>query len=116
MERSGRDRIPGPNFFGGGDHNNPFTHTTHVYSDIAAIAMHKAARANDFARTEWKGTCSAADFLRIVSLDHESFGSGDVLVYLQQRDDPEAKAEAARILYPACGTYAGRATGNLLTD
>ncbi|MBL8890541.1 MAG: hypothetical protein JNL67_11235 [Planctomycetaceae bacterium] len=107
----GETVFPGRIF--GGDHYNPFTNTIHLYSDVPAIALHEGAHAKDFARREWKGTYGAAYLLPVVPLYHESVATSDVFDYLQKRDDPPAQAEAARILYPAYGTYAGNAAGTM---
>lgn len=111
MSVLGETIFPGRIF--GGDHYNPFTNTIHVYSDVPAIALHEGAHAKDFARREWKGTYGAAYLLPIVPLYHESVATSDVFDYLEQRDDPPSHAEAARILYPAYGTYAGNAAGSV---
>lgn len=108
----GETLIPGRIF--GGDHYNPFTNTIHLYSDVPAIALHEGAHAKDFARRTWKGTYGAAYLLPVVPLYHESVASRDVVAYLEMYGTREQRAEAARILYPAYGTYAGSAAGTLL--
>jgi len=108
----GETLIPGRIF--GGDHYNPFTNTVHLYSDVPAIALHEGAHAKDFARRKWKGTYGAAYLLPVVPLYHESVASRDVVAYLEMQGTREQRAEAARILYPAFGTYAGSAAGTLL--
>jgi hypothetical protein len=108
----GETLIPGRIF--GGDHFNPFTNTIHVYSDVPSIALHEGAHAKDFARRKWKGTYAAAYLVPIVPLYHESIASRDVVAYLEMHGTREERAEAARILYPAFGTYAGSAAGTIL--
>jgi hypothetical protein len=110
----GETVFPGRIF--GGDHYNPFTNTIHVYSDIPAIALHEGGHAKDFARREWKGTYGAAYLLPVVPLYHEAVATSDVMAYLEQRGNTTARAEAARILYPAYGTYAGSSAGNLFAN
>ncbi|MDP1563217.1 MAG: hypothetical protein Q8M16_17695 [Pirellulaceae bacterium] len=110
----GETVFPGRVF--GGDHYNPFTNTVHVYSDIPAVALHEGAHAKDFARREWKGTYGALYLLPIVPLYHESVATGDVFAYLEEHSDSTERAEAAKILYPAYGTYAGSAAGSLVSS
>ncbi len=105
----GETIFPGRIF--GGDHYNPYTDTIHVYSDIPAIALHEGGHAKDFARRKWKGTYAFAYVLPVVPLYHESVASSDVIAYLESHGSPNDQAEAARILYPAYGTYVGGAAG-----
>ncbi len=105
----GETLIPGRLF--GGDHYNPFTHTIHLYSDVPAIALHEAGHAKDFATRKWRGSYAAIYLLPIVPLYHESVASRDVIAYLEANGSVEQRVEAARILYPAYGTYAGSAAG-----
>jgi len=108
----GETVFPGRIF--GGDHYNPFTNTIHIYSDIPAIALHEGAHAKDFARRKWKGTYGVAYLLPAVPLYHESVATADVFAYLEEQGDRDAQAAAARILYPAYGTYAGSAAGSVV--
>ncbi len=110
----GETLIPGRIF--GSDHYNPFTNTIHLYSDVPAIALHEGAHAKDFARRTWKGSYAAAYLLPVVPLYHESVASRDVVAYLEMHGTREQRAEAARILYPAFGTYAGSAAGTFLAS
>jgi len=105
----GETLLPGRLF--GGDHYNPYTNTIHLYSDLPAIALHEAAHAKDFARRQWKGTYAAAYLLPIAPLYHESIATADVFAYLEAQSTPEQQAAAARVLYPAYGTYVGSAAG-----
>lgn len=98
----------------GGDHYNPFTNTVHIYSDIPAIALHEGAHAKDFARRKWKGSYAFAYLIPTVPLYHESVASSDVIAYLEAHGTRDEQAAAARILYPAYGTYLGSAGGNIL--
>lgn len=98
----------------GGDHYNPFTNTVHIYSDIPAIALHEAAHAKDFARRKWKGSYAFAYLIPTVPLYHESVASSDVIAYLESHGSQRQRADAARVLYPAYGTYIGSAAGNFL--
>jgi hypothetical protein len=106
----GETLLPGRLF--GGDHFNPYTNTIHLYSDVPAIALHEGAHSKDFARRKWKGSYAAVYTLPIVPLYHESVASADVMAYLQTLGNPEQRAAACRILYPAYGTYVGSALGN----
>lgn len=110
----GETVFPGRIF--GGDHYNPFTNTIHIYSDIPAVALHEGAHAKDFLRRKWRGTYAAVYGLPLVPLYHESIASSDVVAYLEQFGDPSSRAEAARVLYPAYGTYVGSAAGNFLPE
>jgi hypothetical protein len=110
----GETIFPGRIF--GGDHYNPYTNTIHIYSDIPAIALHEGAHAKDFARRQWKGTYGVAYLLPVVPLYHESVATADVFAFLEEQGDPVAQAEAARILYPAYGTYAGSAVGGFIPN
>ncbi|MBX3423991.1 MAG: hypothetical protein KF752_20730 [Pirellulaceae bacterium] len=105
----GETLLPGRIF--GGDHYNPYTDTIHLYSDIPAIALHEGGHAKDFARRRWKGTYAFAYALPVVPLYHESIASSDVLAYLEAHGTTADQAAAARILYPAYGTYVGNAAG-----
>lgn len=105
----GETLLPGRIF--GGDHYNPYTDTIHLYSDIPAIALHEGGHAKDFARRRWKGTYAFGYALPFVPLYHESVASSDVIAYLNTYGTAEDQAAAARILYPAYGTYVGSAAG-----
>jgi hypothetical protein len=96
----------------GGDHFNPFTQTIHLHSDVPAIALHEAAHAKDFTRRKYQGSYAAAYLF--VPLWHETLATEDVFAYLDERQDPNAIAEANRILYPAYGTYVGNAIGGFV--
>jgi hypothetical protein len=98
----------------GGDHYNPFTNTVHIYSDVAAIALHEAAHSKDFARRKWKGSYAFAYLIPTIPLYHESVASSDVIAYLEANGTPKQRADAARVLYPAYGTYIGSAVGGFL--
>lgn len=105
----GETVIPGRIF--GGDHYNPYTDTVHLYSDIPAIALHEGGHAKDFARRKWKGSYAFLYVMPVVPLYHESVASSDVFAYLNFYGTPDEQASAAKILYPAYGTYIGNATG-----
>lgn len=103
--------LPGRVF--GGDHYNPYTDTIHLYSDVPGIAVHEAGHAKDWARRKWKGTYAAVYVLPGVPLYHESIASGDALLFAQTYLSPREQKEAINVLYPAYGTYAGSALGEL---
>jgi hypothetical protein len=84
----------------GGDSYNPFTNTIRLYSDNPAIALREGAHAKAIARTEWKGTATAAALLPIVPLFTEARAIGDVIGYVAEyRHDLEK--EAYETLYPS---------------
>lgn len=108
----GETVIPGRLF--GGDHYNPYTATIHLYSDVPAIAYHEGAHAKDFSNRKYPGTYAALYTIPVVPLWHERTATNDILAYVRDRNDPELQREAARVLYPAYGTYVGNAAGTLL--
>jgi hypothetical protein len=108
----GETIIPGRLF--GGDHYNPFTDTIHLYSNVPSVALHEGAHAKDFARRKYKGTYAFAYLLPVVPLYHESVASRDVVAYLESVGTPEEQAAAAKILYPAYGTYVSSAIGTFV--
>jgi hypothetical protein len=105
----GETLLPGRIF--GGDHYNPFTDTIHLYSDVPAIALHEGAHAKDFARRKYKGLYSLGYTLLLFQLYYERVATGDVFAFYQNHGTPEQHAAAARILYPAYGTYVGSLGG-----
>lgn len=110
----GETIIPGRLF--GGDHYNPFTDTIHLYSNVPAVALHEGAHAKDFARRKYKGSYAFAYLLPIVPLYHESVASRDVAAYLESFGTPEEQAAAAKVLYPAYGTYVASAGGTFVPN
>ncbi len=108
----GETIFPGRIF--GGDHYNPFTDTIHLYSDIPAVALHEAGHAKDFSRRQFKGLYALGYGLPLAPLYYEKLATADVFAYYELYGTPEQHADAARILYPAYGTYVGSAGGYLL--
>jgi hypothetical protein len=107
---AGEAILPGRLF--GGDHYNPFTGTIHLYSDVPAIALHEGGHAKDFTRRKLPGTYALATALPVVSLWPEAIATGDAIAYAQDNDASELERESYRILFPAYGTYVGRAIGD----
>lgn len=105
----GETLLPGRVF--GGDHYNPFTDTIHLYSDVPAIALHEGAHAKDFARRKYKGLYSLGYTLLLFQMSYERVATRDVFAFYQNYGTPEQHAAAARILYPAFGTYVGSLGG-----
>lgn len=108
----GETVVPGRLF--GGDHYNPYTGTIHLYSDVPSLAFHEAAHAKDFSRQKYPGTYAAVYALPFAPLWHERNATNDVLAYVDVQEDPRLRREAYQILYPAYGTYAGSAMGDLV--
>jgi hypothetical protein len=99
----------------GGSHYNPFTNSLHLYSDLPAEALHEGGHAKDFARRKWKGTYAAVyAIVPGAPLWHEAVATNDALSYLRERGTREEQQAAYELLYPAYGTYAGGAAGDLL--
>lgn len=97
--------LPGRVF--GGDHYNPFTNTVSLYSDHAAIALHEAGHAKDFAGRRYKGSYAFLRMLPLVPLYQEARATGDTIGYLRERQETRREKRAYKILYPAYGTYIG---------
>jgi len=91
----------------GGDHYNPFTNTVHLYSDDAAVTLHEAGHADDFAKQSYPGLYAAIRLLPIVDLYQEYVATDTAITYLIAKQDRETELHAYRILYPAYGTYVG---------
>jgi hypothetical protein len=91
----------------GGDWYNPFTDTVHLYSDIPAIGLAKAAYAKDVHTRTLPGTYSAGQDVPILGLWHESLANAEVLDYLERRGSQPDVSEARRILIPDFGGALG---------
>jgi hypothetical protein len=98
----------------GGDHYNPYTNTVNIFSDVPAIGLHESGHAKDWARRKYKGTYAAAYMFPVAPLWHEAVATRDALAYIEATGSPDDQQEAARILYPAYGTYVGGAVGNFV--
>ena len=91
----------------GGDHYNPWTNTVHLYSDDAAVALHEAGHAHDFAGQRYKGSYALLRLLPGMDLYQEYVASSAAIDYFALSRDRAAELHAYKILYPAYGTYLG---------
>ena len=98
--------LPG-RLFPWGDYYNPYTNTVHLYSDHAAVALHEAGHAHDFAGRRWKGTYAFIRVIPGVDLYQEYRASKEAFRYLKERRDLDTELAAYKVLYPAYGTYVG---------
>lgn len=97
--------LPGRVF--GGDWYNPFTDTVHLYSDVPALALEQAAQARELRTRSHPGLFSATRLLPLVGLVHEARAKEEVFEHVDQTGDPEAQAEARRVLHPQLGREIG---------
>ena len=97
--------LPGRVF--GGDWYNPFTDSTHVYSDIAPLAISRAAYAKDIRAQKQPGTYAAIQELPLVNMVHTTRATSDALKYAAQHGTAQEQAEAKRILSPDYGSNWG---------
>lgn len=91
----------------GGDWYNPFTNTVHVYSDIAPLAMARAAYAKDVHGRRYPGAYAASQELPIVGMMHETTATADAMAFTRQQGNADQIAEAERILVPDYGALWG---------
>ncbi len=97
--------LPGRVF--GGDWYNPFTDSTHVYSDIAPLAISRVAYAKDIRAQTQPGTYAATQELPFVNMVHTTRATNDALKYVAQYGTAQEQAEANRILSPDYGSSWG---------
>ncbi|WP_442508033.1 hypothetical protein SH528x_006983 [Novipirellula sp. SH528] len=97
--------LPGRIF--GGDWYNPFTDTMHVYSDIAPLAISRAAYAKDIRTQTYPGTYAATQELPIVGMVHQTRATRDAMAYGDQFSSPADREEMHRILSPDYGSSWG---------
>lgn len=90
-----------------GDYYNPYTNVVHLYSDDAAVALHEAGHAYDFADYPLKGTYALLRILPFLDLYQEWMASENAVAYLVEQQDREGEFHAYRTLWPAYGTYGG---------
>jgi len=88
----------------GGDWYNPFTDTTHIYSDIAPLAIARTAYAKDVWSQPRPGLYAASQEIPLVNMVHGTRARNETRMYYQQFGDPEEQREAAEIIEP---DYAG---------
>ena len=84
----------------GGDWYNPFTDSVHLYSDIPAIGLSKAAYAKDVHSRSLPGTYASFQDAPIIGLYHEKLANDEVVNHLKQHGSAAQVAEAERILDP----------------
>jgi hypothetical protein len=89
------------------DYYDPFSDTVHIFSDDAAIALHEAGHAKDFAYRKWRGTYALARSLPGFNTFQESIATDEALDYLKITNQRDEAVRAYKILYPAYATYVG---------
>ena len=98
--------LPG-RLFPWGDYFNPYTNVVHLYSDDAAIALHEAGHAYDFADFPHRGTYALLRSVPFLDLYQEWQATDNAITYLIDIGDRPAEFHAYRTLWPAYGTYVG---------
>tara|TARA_R110002073_G_scaffold35970_18_gene104958 strand:- start:10653 stop:11528 length:876 start_codon:yes stop_codon:yes gene_type:complete len=104
--------LPGRVF--GGDWYNPFTDSTHVYSDIAPLVISRAAYAKDIRAQKQPGTYAATQELPFINMVHTTRATNDALKYAAQYGTAQEQAEANRILSPDYGSSWGGQIASVL--
>ena len=84
----------------GGDWYNPFTDSVHIYSDIPAIGLSKAAYAKDVHSRTLPGTYASFQDAPLIGLYHEKIANAEVINHIKKHGNPTQLAEAKRILEP----------------
>ena len=84
----------------GGDWYNPFTNSVHLYSDIPAIGLSKAAYAKDVYSRKRPGAYASSQDLPLFGIYHETLANREVISFMRARGGPGAAQEAERLLYP----------------
>ena len=95
----------------GGDWYNPYTNTTHVYSDIAPLVISRAAYAKDVRCREHPGAYATTQVLPIVKMISETLARQEALAYSDRHSDEIDPEEARRILAPDYGSSWGGQIG-----
>jgi len=104
--------LPGRIF--GEDWYNPFTDTVHLYSDIPALGLAKAAYARDVHQRRFPGAYASVQIVPIVGMWHETLATREALRYVSHTGDSDAEEEAYRVLYPSYGSKWGAGVGSFL--
>lgn len=91
----------------GGDWYNPYTNTVNVYSDIAPLAISRAAYAKDIRSRDYPGTYAVTQELPIVGMMHETLANREALSYAEEFGSEAEIEETRRILYPDYGSSWG---------
>ena len=84
----------------GGDWYNPFSDTVHLYSDIPAIGVAKAAYSKDVHSRPDPALYAASQDLPLIGLYHENIANQESINFNRSFGGPAGEAEANRILYP----------------
>lgn len=87
----------------GGDWYNPFTNTTHLYSDLAPVAIARTAYAKDVRSQTQPGAYAASQEIPVVNMIHESRARNETLTYYSKLGDANQQSEAKRIIEPDYG-------------
>lgn len=93
--------VPGRIF--GGDWYNPYTDTTHIYSDIAPLAISRTAYGKDIREQDLPGTYAVTQEIPFVSLISTTKANTETLAYTKQYGSTAEIAEAQRVLAPDYG-------------
>jgi hypothetical protein len=104
--------LPGRVF--GGDWYNPFTDTTHVYSDIPPLVISRAAYAKDVRSRDHPGAYAASQLLPIIRMVHETLARKEALAYSERFSSDVNPSEAHRILSPDYGSSWGAQLASFL--
>ncbi|WP_413431703.1 hypothetical protein [Crateriforma spongiae] len=87
----------------GGDWYNPFTDTTHIYSDLSPLAISRTAYAKDVRSQPLPGLYAASQEIPLLNMLHESRARQETLMYYRQVGDPYEQSEARRVIEPDYG-------------
>lgn len=82
-----------------------------MFSDDAAIALHEAGHAKDFADQAQPGYYAVGRIIPPLTLSQEQTASDIAIQHLKEKKDREGELHAYQTLYPAFGTYGGEETG-----
>jgi hypothetical protein len=104
--------LPGRIF--GGDWYNPFTDTTHVYSDITPLVISRAAYAKDVRSRSHPGAYATTQVLPLVKMVSETLARQEALAYSDRHSGDVDPEEARRILAPDYGSSWGGQIGAFL--
>ncbi|WP_146519267.1 hypothetical protein [Stieleria varia] len=98
----------------GGDWYNPFTDTTHIYSDLAPLAIARTAYAKDVRQQSRPGMYAASQELPLVGMIHESRAREEALAYYSRRGDARELQDAKRVIEPDYGGSWGAQVASFL--
>ncbi len=89
----------------GGDWYNPYSNSLHVYSDVPALAISRAAYAQDVQTRVNPGAYAAIKDIPLAGLSHETTATQLALQYYEGK--PNEIQEAREILLPSYGASVG---------